>query len=159
MGEERDRQRYPARPKRLDWVYGETPLYFVTSCTHGRAPLLARAVAHEAFLVAAGKVSEAGNAVGRYVLMPDHMHVFLRIGRGGRLGLAVKCLKEGITKRLREEFPDLTVWQPGFIDHVLRSAESYAAKWAYVRENPVRAGLLARADEWPYQGEVVALAW
>lgn len=37
--------------------------------------------------------------------------------------------------------------QAGFFDHVLRSNESYAEKWKYVRSNPVRAGLVHTADE------------
>jgi len=49
------------------------------------------------------------------------------------------------------------LWQPGFFDHVLRSDESYSQKWEYVRENPVRAGLVRRIDEWPYQGELVVI--
>jgi hypothetical protein len=47
------------------------------------------------------------------------------------------------------------LWQPGFFDHVLRSDESYSQRWEYVRENPVRAGLVSLADEFPYQGEFV----
>ena len=47
------------------------------------------------------------------------------------------------------------LWQPGFFDHVLRNDESYGEKWRYVRENPVRAGPVPRADDWPYQGEFV----
>ena len=38
-------------------------------------------------------------------------------------------------------------WQEGFFDHVLRSEESYAEKWEYVRLNPVRAGLCQRPEE------------
>src|SRR6266446_4044086 len=49
------------------------------------------------------------------------------------------------------------LWQPGFFDHVLRSDESYAEKWNYVKENPVRAGLVQIASEWPYQGEIVVI--
>ena len=47
------------------------------------------------------------------------------------------------------------LWQPGFFDHVLRNDESYSQKWEYMRENPVRAGLVPRADDWQYQGELV----
>jgi len=46
------------------------------------------------------------------------------------------------------------VWQEEFFDHVLRSDESYAEKWTYVRENPVRKGLVAHSDDWPWQGSV-----
>jgi len=53
--------------------------------------------------------------------------------------------------------PKARFWQPGFFDHVLRSDESYAEKWNYVRDNPVRAGLVKAADDWPYQGEIVVI--
>jgi REP element-mobilizing transposase RayT len=46
-------------------------------------------------------------------------------------------------------------WEEGFFDHVLRSDESYAQKWNYVRENPVRTGLVKSVEDWPYQGEIV----
>jgi hypothetical protein len=36
-------------------------------------------------------------------------------------------------------------------------AESYSLKWDYVRMNPVRAGLVAKSEDWLYQGEVVRL--
>ncbi len=50
-----------------------------------------------------------------------------------------------------------SLWQPGFFDRILRSDESYAEKWNYVRDNPVRAGLVKTADEWQYQGEIVVI--
>jgi len=42
-----------------------------------------------------------------------------------------------------------------FFDHLLRNNESYAQKWEYVRENPVRAGLVHCSEDWSYQGEIV----
>ena len=44
-------------------------------------------------------------------------------------------------------------------DRQLRTGESYAQKWEYVRNNPVRKGLVANVDEWPYQGELNVLHW
>jgi hypothetical protein len=49
------------------------------------------------------------------------------------------------------------VWQRGFFDHILRSEESYRQKWNYVRDNPVRAGLVANANDWPYAGEIITI--
>jgi REP element-mobilizing transposase RayT len=49
------------------------------------------------------------------------------------------------------------LWQREFFDHVLRSSESYSGKWNYVRDNPVRAGLVSTADEWQYAGEIETL--
>ena len=49
------------------------------------------------------------------------------------------------------------VWQEEFFDHVLRSTESYRQKWEYVKENPVRARLVKKFDDWPFQGEIESL--
>src|SRR5437867_7968921 len=51
------------------------------------------------------------------------------------------------------------VWQRHFWDTQLRRGENYDEKWEYVVQNPVRAGLVTRADEWPYQGELNVLRW
>ena len=40
---------------------------------------------------------------------------------------------------------------------MLRSSESYSGKWNYVRNNPVRHGFVANADDWPWQGEIEEL--
>jgi len=49
-------------------------------------------------------------------------------------------------------------WQPGFFDHLTRHRESYAAKWRYVQQNPVRARLVKSAEDWLYQGEIARIA-
>jgi REP element-mobilizing transposase RayT len=66
----------------------------------------------------------------------------------------VKGLKRGIWNAFRAS-ANRVRWQPGFFDHLIRNDESYGEKWNYVRENPVRAGLVTNADDWPYQGEIV----
>ena len=54
----------------------------------------------------------------------------------------------------RQEHP---VWQLDFWDTQLRRATHYDEKWDYVRQNPVRAGLVTEPEEWPYQGELYEL--
>ena len=67
----------------------------------------------------------------------------------------MQAWKEWTSKRIIQALRiDPPVWQEEFFDHVLRSRESYAEKWSYVRENPVRANLVAYAEEWPWQGFV-----
>ena len=51
------------------------------------------------------------------------------------------------------------LWQRDCWDRQLRTGESYTQKWEYVRNNPVRKGLVACADDWPYQGELNVLEW
>jgi hypothetical protein len=51
----------------------------------------------------------------------------------------------------------LPFWQRGFFDRIIRNSESYSAKWDYVCENPVRAGLIQLIEKWPFQGEIVSI--
>jgi len=41
----------------------------------------------------------------------------------------------------------------------VRSSESYSEKWNYVRKNPLWAGLVPKAKDWPYVGEIFALEY
>jgi hypothetical protein len=50
-------------------------------------------------------------------------------------------------------------WQTDHWDTRLRNWRSYESKWEYVRNNPVRHGLVERAEDWPYQGEMHNLRW
>ena len=54
---------------------------------------------------------------------------------------------------------DEPIWERSFWDHQLRNGDSYDVKWLYVRNNPVRHGLVKNADDWPFQGKVNDLAW
>ena len=73
------------------------------------------------------------------------------------LSALMKSLKNVLSKKLRERGVAPPHWQKGFFDHVLRSQESAREKWKYVRENPVRAGLVEYSSEWRYLGEIFAL--
>ncbi len=141
-------------PPRLTRVYFNDPLYFVTACTSDRRHVLARPDVHSAFRTYVSAAPDSSVAVGRYVLMPDHVHFFVRVGDGARLGSWVGGLKRWISKHA--SLPPKT-WQNGFFDHLMRSDESYGQKWNYVRDNPVRAGLVQTAEAWPYAGEIVLI--
>jgi len=53
------------------------------------------------------------------------------------------------TKRFLSREAGIT-WQRGFFDHRLRSEEALQEKAQYIRQNPVRRGLVGSEDEWPY---------
>jgi REP element-mobilizing transposase RayT len=150
---------YPLRPPRLQWLFANTrPLYFVTFNTYKRLLLLAHPEVHEAFRFFCFCAQEHDIAVGRYVLMPDHAHLFVAMPpRGIALAKWIQGLRSPLGKRLLRCGFQKPHWQEGFFDHVLRSSESYSQKWDYVRMNPVRAGLTQTPDEWPYQGEIMSL--
>ena len=145
----------PKHLRRLDDVHVPHAIYFVTACTAGRVPRLANDALHAIALeVWANCLRLSGWAVGCYLVMPDHVHFFASDTRGERsLGDFVGQWKEWTAKyaAARLGYP-VPLWQTEFFDHVVRTSESYEQKWAYVRENPVRAGLVAVSAGWQWRG-------
>jgi putative transposase len=146
----------PRRPPRLDWVFQQydPPLYFVTFNTHNRRKLLANSRVQNALVNFVHEGQTRGIGVGRYVIMPDHVHLFVRGSLDFSLRQWVRLLKRVLSQIISAPPPH---WQQGFFDHLIRHSESYAEKWEYVRQNPVRAGLVHQAYDWPWQGEIVRL--
>ena len=148
----------PERLRRLDHAFQRLPIYFVTTCTHERRQILNNANVHARFLEFGNEGAEHGAWLGAYVLMPDHLHAFVVIDdKRLQLSAWIKSLKNTISKALREKGISSPHWQKGFFDHILRSGDSYTEKWNYVRDNPVRAGLVKSWNEWPYVGEIFDL--
>jgi REP element-mobilizing transposase RayT len=120
--------------------------------------VLANHSVHAAFLEFGQRGQKnLGVAVGRYVILPDHLHFFVAIPTHVTLGSWVGTLKRVIGKAVQRNDSRDPIWQRGFFDHILRSAESYSQKWNYVRENPARARLVENADAWPYAGEIAVI--
>ncbi len=153
-------RRIPQHPPRIvPFAKYDSPLWFITFGMHDRKRVLDTAQVHRRFVEFGEEQVVRGTAVGRYIIMPDHLHLFIRIGSESRLGATIGFLKKALSAILARDGIEVPHWQPGFFDHLLRSADSYAEKWAYVRENPVRAGLVERAEDWPYSGEIVPIAF
>ncbi len=86
------------------------------------------------------------------LVIPNHLHFFAWPGRlHADVDDWVQYWKSIFTKRLRK--PDCR-WQRASFHHRIRSDESAEERRAYMIENPVRAGLVQRACDWPYGGEV-----
>lgn len=130
----------------------------MTACTSKRQQLLADESIHSAFKEFAMTGPNYGAWVGGYVLMPDHLHLFVAIDdQEIHLSQWMKSLKGALSLVLRDAGNRPPYWQKGFFDHVLRGSESYSQKWHYVRENPVRAGVVKQWEAWPYVGEIFDL--
>jgi putative transposase len=139
-------------------LYLNNPLYFVTCCTERRRHLLANAQIHPAFTEFGERAyCDFRIALGRYVIMPDHLHFFVAGPDDFILGRWVGTLKRFLAKHVKTSEQSDPIWQRGFFDHVIRSGESYSQKWDYVCENPVRAGLAKHSQDWPYAGEIVRI--
>ncbi|MCS7338688.1 MAG: hypothetical protein NZ739_10720 [Verrucomicrobiae bacterium] len=197
-GETAPARKHPAHPPVVE-SFNRPIIVFLTVCTKDRQPILATPRMHD-LLVRAWSIANHW-LVGRYVIMPDHVHLFCSPATWPRMPLKnwVSYWKSLVTRALRGHGPLVggsgstptvtdgaggtapaigaggtapaigagetaparprEIWQRDFWDTQLRRGESYSAKWEYVRQNPIRAGLVANAAHWPYQGELNILEW
>ena len=78
------------------------------------------------------------------LLMPDHLHMLVSFGRGPAITKIIAAWKRYAATKHG------VVWQDGFFEHRLRAEESIEEKGRYILQNPVRAGLVCEAAEWPW---------
>ena len=129
-------------------------IIFITVCTKRRINILANEVSHRT--LSNLWQDRTHWVVGRYVLMPDHLHLFARQANQGSASMTqwITWWKRKFSLQLKW---DTSVWQQDFWDTRMRSESHYHAKWLYVRDNPVRAGLVASHQAWRFQGEIFVL--
>lgn len=124
----------------------------MTVCTKDRKPILDNESAHQTLV----RVWTAADhwLVGRYVVMPDHVHLFCARARWDAVPLTnwVAYWKSQASKSWHDP-NERPLWQQQFWDTRIRPGREQE-KWLYVVENPVRAGLVACASDWPFQGEL-----
>ena len=127
-----------------------------TICIRPRSP----ALASTRFQTAFRRATEDANAwtVGYYLIMPDHIHLFCRPAILPRV--SIKRWASYLKRRSSIHYGHHQwTWQPDCWDTQMRDQNHYLEKRAYVRMNPVREGLVDRPEDWPYQGEPVAMMW
>jgi putative transposase len=82
-------------------------------------------------------------------LMPDHLHWLLR--DAASMSEAVQRFKTWTARLVRQAGVPGRVWQRSFHDHLVRSEEDLLVVARYIADNPVRAGLVERAEDYPFQ--------
>ena len=164
---EMDNQLPVRKPLRLSHYDYNTPgAYFLTFCTHNRKHILSRIVGaiHESpapQLTICGRIVEAiienlpehlHVTVDQYVIMPNHIHLIAVITEEDALreiresplqsrtimSKLVGYIKMNSSKAIRQRYGDISVWQRGYFDHVVRNQEDYVALAEYVQTNPLR---------------------
>ena len=142
------------KPMRLsDYDYSSPGAYFVTVCTANRRCILsditegADALGSPRLqLTDAGIVVEKyilttermpGFHVEKYVIMPNHIHMILRIDNGPprasapTVSDAVGAIKRLVNRRLGQD-----IWQRSFHEHVIRNENDYCEIAEYIDANP-----------------------
>jgi putative transposase len=137
------------------YIDGRPTIIFDTVCTKDRKPWLANEEVHQLLRQVWSEASAW--LVGRYMIMPDHIHLF---AAATAIQIEFKSWmqfwKSQFTKRHQVAEHR---WQTDDWDTRMRSAQQYEEKWDYVRFNAVRAGLVERPEQWPFQGVLHELRW
>lgn len=149
------------KPQRLKgYNYSAAGYYFITICTQDKQHLFGDGKVfvgadiirpHLPGLTALGKtVNETiqdipnhypGVSVDKYVVMPNHIHMILRLEENGRMISApTKSISTiiGQMKRVSSKLAGRPLWQRGFYDHIIRDEADYLRIWDYIDTNPAK---------------------
>jgi len=150
------------KPNRLSgFDYSQTGAYFITICTKDRQCILSRVVENPpeksvgADIIRPPKIELSkygdiiykaiqnipsiytGVLVDRFVIMPNHVHIFLRIeNNSGRMISAPTVI--GSMKRYASKEIGYSIWQKGFYDHIIRNEHDYTEHLQYIDQNPTK---------------------
>jgi putative transposase len=117
-----------------------------------------------------GARAKLGFQLWAYVFMPEHVHLLVYPGKAsGQISQFLQAAKEPVARKAirhlmanaPEWLPRLTVregarvrhrfWQPGGgYDRNVVSTEALRAVIEYIHANPVRRGLVTRAEDWEW---------
>ncbi len=102
-----------------------------------------------------------GKCVG-YVLMPDHVHALIWLPQPGQLGGFIHEWKRSSSRLIREWYRNQNMryfdkfemgdrfWQPKYHSFEISEHAKLEEKLQYMHLNPVRAGLVTKAVDWPW---------
>ena len=128
-------------------------VYFLTLCCARRRPVFRSPVRAGWFTERLAEVAEdLGFLVHAWCVMPDHVHLLVEGATAASDLLAfAKDLKQK-TAYAAKRTSRLELWQPRFYDHILRPTDSLDRVAWYIWMNPVRKGLCAEPEQYPFSG-------
>ena len=144
-----------AEPPRLPAMllpWEKSIIYFVTICVKHWRNVLATPEVFEAIKFVIPQLRKWHVLGG--VIMPDHTHWV--VSPVGDRHLSVGDFSDGFKRLLLKRLaPQSWEWQRRCFDRLLRSDDNLRSKWIYVRDNPVRHGLIKKAEDWPYHLDLI----
>lgn len=85
-----------------------------------------------------------------WVIMPNHVHVIIQM-REISLSTIIHSWKSYTTRMINLSLGRSgPVWHKDYWDRFIRDENHYVSAMNYVRQNPVKAGLVQHAEEWPW---------
>ena len=148
---------YSRKPLRLrGFDDASENLYLVTVCAHARRCIFGAIIEEDFIPSSFGEVVRrqiellsqrfAGAAVDAFVVMPNHVHVIVRLQRARQaspLQVVIGSFKSGSAREINalRATPGAKVWQRGYHDHVIRDEADFQRVREYIASNPIRWSL------------------
>ena len=86
-----------------------------------------------------------------WVIMPNHVHALMTVLGGSYLSTILHSWKSYTAKSANRSLGRKgAFWQADYFDRVMRDEAHYAATVDYIHWNPVKAGLCAKPEDWPW---------
>jgi len=86
-----------------------------------------------------------------WVIMPNHVHILLRMRKGFDLSGLMKRLKGISSRKINLQLGTTgSVWQPDYFDRYIRDAKHFDAAFRYIEDNPVTAKLCPAPEDWEF---------
>ena len=125
--------------------------YFLTTAVADRRPIFLQQDRANIVLDALHWLNSAKRfVVDAAVVMPDHLHLAGQLADRD-LSSIMHTLKGYTASKLLRAGVRAPVWQPAFHDHALRDDEDYRQRVRYLLDNPRRAGLVARIEDYDFK--------
>jgi putative transposase len=127
-------------------------VYFVTTDTWQKHPLFINTdLANIVIEQILGCRDRGFYKLHAFVLMPDHLHILLTPGDTSTVEKAMQMIKGGSAHKMGLERPQkFPVWHAGFHDRWMRDAEEYWGSKQYIEQNPIKAKLVERPEDYPF---------
>ena len=125
-------------------------VYFITGSTFQRTPLFRKDPMARLFVEVLFHYRDHKNyLLHEFVLMPDHFH--LLISPALSLERSLQLIKGGFSYRAKKELGFAgEIWEKSFYDRRVRGAEDYYNFKQYIRQNPIKQGLVTEFASYPY---------
>jgi putative transposase len=143
---------HPARNAAPANVLNPSRIFFATTKTSmGRCLLQSERNANLLIDVLRSLVAERKFELHDFVIMPDHVHLLIEVGNDMTIEKAMQLIKGRFSHRLsHEQGYKGEVWQRGFTEVQVMNERDLEAHRSYIAGNPVKAGLAASMEEYPF---------
>ena len=136
-----------AMPRGLVRYHQTGNFHFITFSCYHRLPFLTTTTARDLFETSLERIHRRYNfVVAGYVVMPEHVHLLVSEPRIGQLSTVMQALKLSVAVQ-RSERP---FWQARYYDFNVHNPVKRIEKLHYMHQNPVRRGLVAKPEDWPW---------